>query len=602
MGRMLPVAALLAATAAVVPAGAQDGAPSRRDAPSVSRARATSPNATVNLVNLLVKQGAITEEQAQTLIKQAEDESYVAREAARDANAKAEEAAKTASSAAAAASPPGTKRVTYVPEVVKRELREEIRREVMTKAKKDGWVAPNVLPDWVSRIRFFGDVRARYEMVRFPKGNSAINAVNYNAINTGSPYDVSANQTAFWPTYDVDQNRNRARLRARLGMEADLYEGFTAGLRIGTGENGSPVSQNQTMGASGGNFSKYGAWLDRAYIKYRPLEEITLNVGRFDNPFFSPSDLIWAKDLGFDGIALQAKYDVSPWFTPFAVAGAFPIFNTDLNVGTTSDFSTGVPGKSPSNDKYLFGGQGGFQLKPVEDFSLRFGVAYYDFRGVEGQLSSVCVLTSASDFCDTDLRRPSFAQKGNTYMALRNAVPLNIGGPEYQYFGLASSFREVALTGQVDLGYFNPVHIVLDGEYVRNVAFNRADVAVKAAANPLGSGPFNPTGGAAPTAADYAGGNQGYYARLTVGHPALTKLWDWNVFAGYKYLESDAVMDAFVDSDFGLGGTNLKGYIVGANLAVASNVSLGARWLSANQIAGAPYAVDILQLELNGKF
>jgi Putative porin len=74
------------------------------------------------------------------------------------------------------------------------------------------------------------------------------------------------------------------------------------------------------------------------------------------------------------------------------------------------------------------------------------------------------------------------------------------------------------------------------------------------------------------------------------------------VNAGYKYLESDAVIDAFTDPDFGLGGTNLKGYIPGGSLGLADNVWATVRWMSANNIGGAPYAVDVIQLDLNARF
>ena len=47
---------------------------------------------------------------------------------------------------------------------------------------------------------------------------------------------------------------------------------MTAGFRIATGENNSPVSTNQSLGlanqAQGGNFSKYAIWLDRAFLRY----------------------------------------------------------------------------------------------------------------------------------------------------------------------------------------------------------------------------------------------------------------------------------------------------------------------------------------------
>jgi hypothetical protein len=100
----------------------------------------------------------------------------------------------------------------------------------------------------------------------------------------------------------------------------------------------------------------------------------------------------------------------------------------------------------------------------------------------------------------------------------------------------------------------------------------------------------------------YVGGKYGYLASVTVGHKEIRRLWDWNVFAGYKYLGSDAMVDAFVDADFGLGGTNLKGYFVGGNLGVGENVWLSLRWMSANNISGVPYAVDVLHVDLNGKF
>src|ERR1700744_4930891 len=215
----------------------QAAAPAKRGAgkPKLRDNKPTSSNATVNLVNLLVQQGVLKEDQAQSLIKQAEDEAYVSRQAAKDATAKADDASKAATAAAAAANPPGTKHVSYVPEVVKRELRDEIKKEVMAKAEKENWASPGAYPEWAQRIHFYGDFRLRYQGNFFPGGNDQADAVDFNAINTGSPYDVSAANTAFPPTSDATQNREMVKLRARLGMDADLTNGFSAGLRIATG-------------------------------------------------------------------------------------------------------------------------------------------------------------------------------------------------------------------------------------------------------------------------------------------------------------------------------------------------------------------------------
>jgi hypothetical protein len=604
--RLMPLAVSLCALTCSVPAFGQtaldDGRASAKK-PDAKRSTLlqtspTSPSATINLVNLLVKEGVLKEEHARALIKQADDEAYVAREAAKGASARADEAAKAANAATAAASPPGTRHVTYVPEIVKRQLREEIKREVMDKAHKENWASPGAYPEWAQRIRFSGDLRARYEGHFFPTGNGPLQ--NFNAINTGSPFLDDANLNPYLPpSYNTTQNRERFRFRARLGLDADLFNGFSTGLRIATGENNSPVSTNQTFGASGGNFSKYSLWLDRAYLKYQAWNnDVAVSVGRFDNPFWSPTDLVWHRDLGFDGAAVQARYEIAKGITPFVVGGAFPIYNTDLNAGVNLDSNfSGVPTKYASDDKWLFGGQAGFAARFAPESNFRFAAAYYDFTHVQGRLSSECIVTQASDICDTDQRRPSFAQKGNTYMPLRT-IPTFVGATQlsnYQYYGLVSQYRPVVASAQLDLGHFHPVHIVVDGEYVWNSAFNRNLMNASATINNRAGTPDGSTG-------PYNGGNQGWLARVTVGNKEIKYRWDWNVHAGYKYLESDATLDAFVDSDFGLGGTNLKGYFVGGNVGLSENVWASLRWMSANGIAGVPYAVDVVQVDLNARF
>ncbi|WP_213773056.1 putative porin [Bradyrhizobium sp. dw_78] len=617
--RELPLAVSLCALLGAAPAFAQNAADpgsvsagksdkkSDPKKPSLSQAIPTSPNATINLINLMVKRGMLKEEDAQALIKQADDEAYVSRQAAKDASAKADEAAKAATAAAAAANPPGTRHVTYVPEIVKRQLREEIKQEVMAKAEKENWASPGAYPEWAQRIHFYGDIRARYQGSFFPSGNDPTGATNFSAINNGSPFDDGPTNPYFAPSFDTSQNREQFRLRARLGMDADLSNGFTAGLRIATGDSNSPVSTNQTFGNNGGDFSKYELWLDRGFVKYQSFnEDFALSVGRFDNPFWSPTDLVWYKELGFDGFAVQAKREMFEGFTPFAVGGAFPIYNTDLNAGinlgsagaSPTDPTTGAPTKFESNDKWLFGGQAGFGYKINPEYAVRFAVAYYDFDNVQGHLSDPCTVSSASDVCDTDLNRPLFSQKGNTYMTLRNIIPdpvgNNNGAIQYQYFGLASQYRPLVVSGQVDLSQFQPAHIVFDGDYVVNTAFDR-NLMIQTAVNNKG-----PSVDGSPSV--FNGGNQGWLGRVTVGNTEIKHLGDWNVHVGYKYLESDATIDAFVDSDFGLGGTNLKGYFLGGNYGLSDNVWMTARWMSATNVAGSPYAVDVLQVDLNAKF
>jgi hypothetical protein len=618
--RAMPLAVSLLALLCAAPAFGQSADQSvasdrKTDSkrPKVMAAKPTSPNATINLVNLLVSQGVLKEEQAEMLIKQAEDEAYVSRQAAKDASVKADEAAKAANAAASVANPPGTRHVTYVPEVVKRQLREEIKQEVMAKAEKENWASPGKYPEWAERIHFYGDIRARYQGSFFPKGNDQNDAFNYNAINTGAPYDISNFNLNNAPTLNASQNRNQGRFRARLGLDADLTHDFYAGLRIATGESNSPVSTNQTLGGSGGNFSKYSLWLDRGFLKYQSFnQDYVASLGRFDNPFWSPTDLVWYRELGFDGFALQAKHEVSERFTPFGVLGAFPIFNTDFNAGTNLIATDFEPAKFPSHDKWLFGGQFGFasRFDPVSEF--RLAVAYYDFENVQGQVSSVCEVLSSADGCSSDLSRPSFAQKGNTYMYLRNINQDTFNNfgllNQFQFLGLVSKYRPLVASGQLDLGEFHPYHIVLDGEFVWNTAFDRSlmgpGTGIPGAQGITAPGIALNNRGGTPDGSigSFNGGDKGWMARLTVGNKDVRQFGDWNVHAGYKYLESDATLDAFADSDFGLGGTNLKGYFVGGNLGLGDNVWTSLRWMSATNISGVPYAVDVLLVDVNAKF
>ncbi|WP_072389357.1 putative porin [Hyphomicrobium sp. CS1BSMeth3] len=611
-GALFLSASLIALTLAQGTVQAQQSGESQHAKPdagekiAVSDKKAVAPSATVNLLNVLVEKGVITQEQADGIIVQADDEAFVARQAVKDATAKADEASKAASSAASAASPPGSKRVSYVPEIVRKQLKDELRKEVMGQAKTEGWASPGSYPEWAGRIRFYGDIRGRYEGIFHPGGSyngTSDHFPNINAINNGSPYDLAIGNFDYAPMFNTEMERERYRLRARLGLTADLYDGFTAGLRIATGSDNSPVSTNQTLG---GNFSKYPLWLDRAYLKYQidafqtPFDnygmttKLAIAMGRFDNPFWSPTDLAWDSDLGFDGVALQAKREFREGLSAFAVGGAFPIFNTSL------DFASTERDKFKSEDKYLFGGQLGVNWTATPTLAFTFGAGLYDFHNVQGRLSTPCDVQVVSA-CDTDHLRPSFVQKGNTYMPLRDVIPPPGSGSDYpnpQYFGLASGYRPVILSGRADLGNFHPVHVVLDGEFVWNSAFDRKAARAFAINN---RGP-DPTGPDDDIIGRYEGGNMGWLGRVTVGHQQLTEFGHWNAHIGYKYLESDAVMDAFADSDFGLGGTNLKGYFLGANFALSSSVSATARWMSANSIAGAPYAVDILQVDLNAKF
>src|SRR3546814_7983506 len=122
--------------------------------------------------------------------------------------------------------------------------------------------------------------------------------------------------------------------------------------------------------------------------------------------------------------------------------------------------------------------------------------------------------------------------------------------PEVQYFGLASKYEVLNVRGALDVNLFDPVALRLEGEFMKNLGFDRSSVATFAQNN------FAPIIGT--TGGQYDGGDTGWQVQLTAGHLDLSEVGRWNLQLGYRHIESDATLDAFADSDFGLGGTNAQ--------------------------------------------
>ena len=538
-------------------------------------------NVTINLINRLVQKGILTQAEAAEMIQQAQADAAAV-------------AASRVQPIPPLPTPEEEMRVTYIPEVVRNQMRDEIKQDLMAQAREEEW-SKQAAPSWTSKFRPFGDLRVRSENTLFPDGNDNSGAFpNFNAINTGAPFDTSG--TLFSPQHNVDQDRHRMRLRARIGTEILLGDGFNGGIRLATGDSSGPTSTNQTLGGSGGNFSKYAVWLDRAFIGYTfgpgDGDEAVALLGRFDNPFFS-SEMQCDDDLGFDGLALRGKARINDRASAFLTAGLFPVYNTDFN------FASNQPAKFDSTDKWLTGVQMGLDWKIADDLTAKFGVAYYDFDNIEGRLSSPFIPLTDKDAGDTDTTRPAFAQRGNTYMALRNidnSTAANDFGNkyQYQYYGLASEFRNLTLTGRLDYDRFDPLRLSLQGELTKNLAFDSGDVAGRAVNNRGVA-----TGGGIGA---YEGGDTAWYLAFVIGKPALEKFGDWQATLGYRYLESDSVVDGFTDSDFGGGGTNVQGFTLGGLFALTKDIRCGIRWMSSDEIAGPPLSSDTLQIDFNAKF
>jgi hypothetical protein len=543
--------------------------------PVAAAPAAPSENATINLIRLLVQQGVLKQEQADGLIAQAEREAQQARQA-------------NTAVAAGPAATPGDVRVQYVPAIVRDQIRDQVKAEVMATAKQENWAQPNTFPDWVSRISFDGDIRLRDES-RYYSGSNSNEIVDFAKLNDKGPYDVNPNSSSNLPPLlnTREDRENLFRLRARLGMKAQVAEDWTAGIRIGTGSDNNPVSTTQTLG---GGFGKKDIWLDQGYLAWKATDELTLTGGRIANPFFS-TDLLYSNDLNFDGVAAIFNHKLNRDWGLFGTVGAFPVEYTN-DTSTSNGFD-----KEESDNKWLYGAQIGANWAINSNHRLKGALAYYRFDDIEGQRSSACEPWAGAPGCDSDGSRVAFMQKGNSVFLLRDITPnpLNPAATaQPQFVGLASEFNLLDLNLVWDADLPENFKLRSQANYIHNLGYDEGEMRKRSEGQIVNNLDSN---------GELESGANAWMVQFTLGNSLeLAKQGDWNLFAGYKYIQPDALPDGFNDSSFHLGGTNAKGYFLGGNYGLAKNVFATGRWLSSEAVYGAPFDIDVLQLEINTRF
>jgi Putative porin len=533
-------------------------------------------NTTVNLIEELVKKGVLSEKVANDMFSRAEA----------DADVETKQLAQQGSKDEKIKPEPGEVRVPYVPEFVKDEIRQQVRRElkedvvgdVMEKAKSEKWGIPDALPDWVNRFKLSGDLRLRSQNDFMASDNVNGFYSNFLAINSAGGVRAAGLNGFLNTTHD----RQRFRERVRLAIDATVTDNLQAGIRLATGNQPDPVSTNQTLGNTG---SQYQFNLDRAYLKYDAVNNegfkwLILTGGRIANPWYvgggeftGGSELVWDTDLSFEGFAATArhslgsssnqpnKYDSSR--SVYATVGAFPLQETALS----------------SHDKWLFGGQLGLNWGFNNQDALKTSIAYYDYRNITARPNNNNPSTCDTNNPRNNLSVPQFTQFGNSVAVICNDNTNTLPG----LYGLATDYNIINANISYDMAAFAPYHVIFGADYAKNIGFNKKDV--QALAGRVIEDETN-----------------AWQTRIDFGWPKVDRAGQWNVFALYKYIERDAVLDAYTDSDFHLGGTNAKGWVIGGNYGLMKNLWFTGRWLSTDVITGPKYGNDILQLDVNAKF
>ncbi len=149
-----------------------------------------------------------------------------------------------------------------------------------------------------------------------------------------------------------DQNtlpdRNRARIRARIGLDGQLSEDFVGGIAVATGSLGDPTSTNETLTNV---FDRKTIALDRAFVTFNPVAHrwISLTGGKFAYTWQRTS-ATFDPDLNPEGFNEKFSFDFGGALKNFTVQGIELLDNES----------------TAAQDSYAVGGQvsAKFQLGP----------------------------------------------------------------------------------------------------------------------------------------------------------------------------------------------------------------------------------------------
>lgn len=467
-----------------------------------------------------------------------------------------------------AATPPAPPvvRVPYVPETVKRELREEIRQEVLATARAERWGVPEALPSWLSRFSFSGDVRLRLQRDVYADDNLL-------------PQQLDLAYQAQTGIGNSSETRERLRVRARLGVTGRVSDEVQAGLRIVTSRGGDandPTSANVDAGQSQ---RRFGIALDQAYLAWS-LGPYSASGGRIASPY-QTTDLLWANDLTLDGVAGTWRPNLGYEWSAFATLGLHPL--REINSSLTNRVK----------DSWLVGAQAGGQWKSGTGWTVRASAGLFDFKHIEAQLNPA----GAGDGSTTDFNdaAPPVRSRGNTMFNI--AQLSNPNGA--QVWGIASRFRVLDLNAAADYTTSELWRFGAQADFLNNIGYDRDEIAgrIGAAAQAL------PGSGACVAAGRLdCRRTKGYRLEVTAGRGPVEDEGSWAVSAGVRHLERDAVPDGYASGDYRLGGTDVKASFLGGSYTLSRNTQLGLRYVNAKGIDGPPFGVGTWTVDLQSRF
>lgn len=340
---------------------------------------------------------------------------------------------------------------------------------------------------------------------------------------------------------EAARERNRFRYRLRWKVTKKLSEDLDFGFRLVNGSTTDPTATNQTMT---GDFTYKSFLLDQAYVKYHPslLSEHLpfLEKSEFSGGKFENPFLAASSGLVWDADVMPEGFAES-----FEFSFLEERFKPFVNLGQFL-----LQENETLADAELYGVQTGMRWNPPglsKDSGVQVtnALGYYDFSDY-GRDSNFLV-------SGTSLAR------GNTRYGSSSSLAAGD-------FDILQIYNEIKFkAGKL------PVKLFAD------FATNLADQAP-----------------------DPDGRNVGYEYGLKLG--SIKKKGDWEAGYYYAYVEPNAVVGAFSDSDFGAGHADKRGSAAQFRYMLTDSLKLGLTAYFVNNITGADDETRRFQTDLDWVF
>ncbi|MBD3271006.1 MAG: hypothetical protein GF384_00530, partial [Elusimicrobia bacterium] len=172
---------------------------------------------------------------------------------------------------------------------------------------------------------------------------------------------------------DNNERRNRWRMRYRLGIIAQISQGFEAAAGLATGGT-DPRSTNQTLE---NGFSTKPIQLDYAYVSYMPIKWITFRGGKYPikTALWKTGDLMWDSDIAVEGFGANLVHKVKAFELFFN--GGYYVLDEFKNSGSSQM-------NNPS-DPYMVFAQPGAKYSWTKLTYVKLAPHFYGFEHVKGE-------------------------------------------------------------------------------------------------------------------------------------------------------------------------------------------------------------------------